>query len=429
MKRKYFLLLLFLPLLSGCVDITRDIKLFPNGSGSDKVSFTIDKSVFDTYQTYIAQDQSGKARDQFNLLGNSTLFQNKMTEAIQKISGVSLKDLTVTDKPDGSKAVSIYYTFDDPQALVAAVRQISGPFSNGLNVNYTTIKFFDEGDKLRFKNVLRNATRSFDDSLEQAVFSSLNQSKNVSYSIEFPFEVYTSNGTTSGNTVSWSVPVQSILYDQAELNAEMKREPGIDLPYADKVDKTVEKIDKNKSPLIRVQVYNANQEPVKVGTGIIVGEDLVVTNFYLLNLIEGQGYFSIVLNNDSLAGVDEMRKNDVVPSLDLVYLRFANVEKVKTMRYVPLEEVTAGKKVKILYYPNPLSSTVYSMDASVTQQKKWQNDRVIEIKPTKPLGIEGGAVFNENGEFIGMVTQAYNGEVGKIYVVPGMYIRSTIPKK
>jgi hypothetical protein len=96
------------------------------------------------------------------------------------------------------------------------------------------------------------------------------------------------------------------------------------------------------------------------------------------------------------------------------------------LKFAPIE-IANGTPVKIFYYPNPLSSIVYSMNATISDTKKWGKDnKIIELKPAKPLSLGGGAVFDEKGEFVGMVTQAFNGEVGKIYVVPGLYIRSHI---
>src|SRR5260221_11483350 len=87
----------------------------------------------------------------------------------------------------------------------------------------------------------------------------------------------------------------------------------------------------------------------------------------------------------------------------------------KTYKFAQMESVIYGTKVKVYYYPNSLSPVVYSMDGTITGNKKWTaNTSVIEIKPNKPLSPEGGAVFNEAGEFVGMITKEYEGEVGKI---------------
>src|SRR5207247_756477 len=143
------------------------------------------------------------------------------------------------------------------------------------------------------------------------LFSGLIQSKRASFSVDMPFEVESSNALSqSGNTLNWDFSISDILYSQAEMTAVMKREAGLDLPYAEKIDKSTETVSKSKNPLVRIVLYNANKEEVKNGTGIVLKDGLAVTNYRLMTIMEGQGYFSIKLPNDSLAGVDEMRETD-----------------------------------------------------------------------------------------------------------------------
>ena len=77
------------------------------------------------------------------------------------------------------------------------------------------------------------------------------------------------------------------------------------------VDRTIGRVSQKDNPLIRVQLYNANKEPVKVGTGIVLKDGELVTNFALMDILGGGGFFSIILPNDSLAGVDDMKESDL----------------------------------------------------------------------------------------------------------------------
>jgi hypothetical protein len=40
----------------------------------------------------------------------------------------------------------------------------------------------------------------------------------------------------------------------------------------------------------------------------------------------------------------------------------------------------------------------------------------------------GHPVFTESGDFLGMVTTAFDGEVGKLYLIPAEYIKAQIPR-
>jgi hypothetical protein len=424
---RYFPLFTVLIFISGCFDVKREIKMYPSGGGVEDVYITLDKQFFDTYQEYAAQDQTHKAKWRLDSLNDNYLLEAWITSGIQRAPGTSIKEFKVTSNPDGSKDVYFQYIFDDPAVLLNTVKEVTYPFSNQLNIIFSTMKFTLEDDNLKFKYIIRKANRAFDDELALNVFSGLLQSKIVTHSFEFPFQVNTSNAhNQAGNIVTWSFLMNDIVHSQVEMTAEMTPEKGIDLPYAEKIEKEITKIDKKSSPIIRVQVYNANQEPVKIGTGVVLKEDLLVTNFELMNIMEGRGFFSVILSNDSLAGIDEMREKDLVPQLDLVFMRFNNWEKVKTVKYAPME-ISSGTKVKIFYFPNPLSSIVYSMEGTITATKKWsKKNKIIEVKPAKPLSLEGGAVYNENGELVGMITRSYSGEVGKLYVIPALYIRAQI---
>jgi hypothetical protein len=429
MKRlsiKIFVLLALALSVSGCFDVQRDIKMYPNGGGMEELRVTLDKDFFDTFQTYASSEPTGKAKGQLDTLKDNMLFYGELMADLQKTPGTSIQDLVITDK-DGGKEIYIKYTFDDPQALMNIVKEGTLRYTNQINVIWETIKFLQEDNSLKFKYFIRKASRSFDDELAQSLFSGIVSQKTLSVNFEFPFEVTTSNAQSqTGNLLRWTSSMNDVDHNQVEMTAEMTPDKGLDLTYAEKVEKEISKVNKKDNPLIRVQVYNANKEPVKIGTGIILKDDLLVTNFELMNIMDGRGFFSVILGNDSLAGIDEMQENDLVPSLDLVFLRFNNYEKVKTVKYAPIE-IASGTKVKILYYPNPLSSVVYSMDATISGTKDWtKKSKVIEIKPFKPISLDGGAVFDANGQFVGMVTQAYSGEVGKIYVVPAMYIRAQI---
>jgi hypothetical protein len=433
MKKIIFSLILFLltiVLISGCVDVKRDIKIYPNGTGTENVYVTLSPQFYEILKSYAEQDNSGNGKKYQNVLTDESQLIQTITADFQKASGTQMKDIKVTTLQDGSKEIHLEYIFDNPQVLFGIVKTISFPYTNKLNVIWSTIKFLDDNTKLNFKWIMRKADRSFSDSLGQALFSPVINSTRTYINLEMPFTVYTSNAhSQSENVLRWDFLNSDILLGQVEMTAEMERVRGIDLPFADKPSKE-EKVSQNVNPMIRVQIYNANQEPVKIVAGIIVQHtdkaDLIATNFSMMNLVDGGGFFSVRRNDDSLAGIDDMKPEDLDQSVDLVFLRFNNNEKVKPLKWASLD-VTPGQKVKIFYYPNALSPVVYSLEGTAIGLKKWKkNNKILEIKPSKPLSPEGGAIFNENGEFMGLITKAYEGEVGRIYAIPSMYIKTRI---
>lgn len=432
-KYKFCFLLpvLFLILLSssGCFDVKREIKMNPDGTGLENMYITLDKDFFDKMHSLADLDKTGKWKKKLDSLSDDGIIDRGITASLQRVGGTSLKELKVTPGTDGSKQIYLQYSFDEPGVIAKVVKEGTYFWSNQLPVIWNTIKFQYEEDNLTFKQTIRKAERSFDDELMHSVFSSTYPGKKVTYSIEFPFEVKESNAiSTAGNMLTWEMSMEDIIRNQQTDTAGLVKDASLELTYAEKIDRSIGKVSQKENPLIRVQVYNRNKEPVKIGTGVVLKDGLLVTNFTLMNLIEGAGYFSVILPSDSLAGIDDMTEKDLDEKQDLVFLRYGSADKFKPIKYAVTANIKYGDKVKLFYYPNTLSSTVYSMDGNIAATKKWtKKTSVIEIKPSKPISLEGGAVFNEAGEFLGMITQAYDGEVGKLYLVPADYIKSQMP--
>ncbi len=416
--------------LAGCFDIKREIKLNPDGSGMEDMYVTIDKELLDKLSALASADASGVWKKRIDSVYDNGYLESNTRADVMKVGGISLKELVVTANQDGSKQIYLKYHFDEPTVLVKMIKEGTFRYSNQLPVQFSTIKFLDEEGNLTFKHVTRKAERSFNDELMQSYLSPLYSSHRVTYTIDFPFEVKESNASsTAGNSLTWEMTMENAIFNQQTDTAGLVKDPTLELTYAEKVDRTIGKVSQKENPLIRVQVYNRNKEPVKIGTGIVLRDGLIVTNFRLMNLIEGAGFFSVILPSDSLAGIDDMTEKDLDEKQDLVYLRFGSADKFKPFKYASVTSAKYGDKVKLYYYPNTLSSVVYSMGGVVSGTKKWTSKTgVIEIKPSKPISIEGGAVFNEAGELLGMITQLYEGEVGKLYLVPADYIKANIPK-
>lgn len=428
--------ILFLPVLlfllfssAGCFDVKREIKINPDGSGLENMYVTLDKELFDKLTSLASLETTGKYKRKLDTLLDNGLLESGLRYSIQKIGGSSIKELVVTSNPDGSKQIYIQYTFDEPTALIKIVKEGTFAWSNQLPVMFSTIKFLDDNGNLTFKHVTRKAERSFNDELLNTVLEPMYSGKKFTYTIEFPFEVTETNASIkSGNTLTWELNIENAIKGQQTDTAALVKDPELVLTYAERVDRTIGKVSQKDNPLIRIQVYNRNKEPVKIGTGVVLKMGLLVTNFHLMNLIEGAGFFSVILPSDSLAGIDDMTEKDLDSKQDLVYLRFGSADRFKPIKYASFSSVKYGDKVKIFYYPNTLSSTVYSMEANVSGTKKWTSKTgLIEIKPAKPISLEGGAVFNDAGDFLGMITQEFDGEVGKLYIVPADYIKSKIP--
>jgi hypothetical protein len=241
MKRLSIKILTLLALVisvSGCFDVQRDIKMYPNGGGVEEMRITLDKDFFDTFETYASTDQTGRAKKKLDTLKNNLLFYSGLMADIQRTPGTSIQELLITDKEGGAKEIYIKYIFDEPLALLNIVKEATYSFSNQLNIIWESMKFLQDENSLKFKYVLRKANRAYDDELALSIFSGLLLSKTVNFNIEFPFEVTVSNSQSqTGNLLRWTASMNDIVNNQVEMTAEMTPEQGLDLTYAEKVEK------------------------------------------------------------------------------------------------------------------------------------------------------------------------------------------------
>ncbi|KXK42207.1 MAG: hypothetical protein UZ05_CHB002003032, partial [Chlorobi bacterium OLB5] len=315
-KFRKIILILVLPVIlffsSGCFDVKREIQMNPDGSGYESIYVTLDKDFFERMGTLASSDASGKWKKRADSLNDDSKIENRIKMDMQRVGGTSLKDVKITAKEDGTKEIFMKYYFEDPSVLLKVIKECTFSWSNQLPVQFSTLKFqYDEAD-LFFKHTTRKAERSFDDELMHSVFSPLYSSKKVTYTIDFPFDVKESNASSSaGRTLTWEMNFETIMFNQQTDTATLVKDPTLELTYAEKIDRSIGKVSQKENPLIRVQVYNRNKEPVKIGTGVVLKDGLLVTNFQLMNLIEGAGFFSVILPSDSLAGIDDMTEKDL----------------------------------------------------------------------------------------------------------------------
>jgi len=269
----YFVLTLFLAslvFLTGCFDVKREIKMYPNGSGLENIYVTLDNEFFEKMRTLAEIDKTGKWRKKLDTMNDNTLLENGIKMDIQKVGGTSIQELKITSKEDGSKEIFIQYFFDEPSVLIKVTNEATFSWSNQVPVQFTILKFiYDDEGNLTYKLTTRKAERYFNDELMQSVFSSMYSYKKINYTIEFPFEAKESNALyRSGNSLTWEMTLQTAMFDQQVDTAALVKDPELDLTYAEKIDRTIGRVSQKNNPLIRVQVYNRNKEPVKIGTGV-----------------------------------------------------------------------------------------------------------------------------------------------------------------
>ena len=136
---KYFPIFAVLIFITGCFDVRREIKMYPNGGGVENVYVTLDKQFFEKFQEYAALDQTGRAKKTLDSLNDDYLLEGGITAGILRTPGVSLKEFKITNGPDGSKDIYFQYIFDDPAVLLNIIKEVTYPFSNQLNITFASM--------------------------------------------------------------------------------------------------------------------------------------------------------------------------------------------------------------------------------------------------------------------------------------------------
>jgi putative serine protease PepD len=171
-------------------------------------------------------------------------------------------------------------------------------------------------------------------------------------------------------------------------------------------------------------VQIANQQDI--GSGVVISSDgLVLTNNHV---VSSGGTFTVTFNDGSrhqatIVGAD--------PTTDLAVLKVQGVSGLKTVTFADSSQVKVGDQVVAIGSPEGLQGTVTSgvvsaLNRSIsagdqngspyTQQGGTQTSYQGMIQTDAPInpGNSGGALFNMQGQLIGINTAIYSPSKGSI---------------
>jgi S1-C subfamily serine protease len=166
--------------------------------------------------------------------------------------------------------------------------------------------------------------------------------------------------------------------------------------------------------VVVVEMTDANGTPVALGSGFLVGEDLVATNHHVVATgLRG----SVALLGDGvkhpisgIAGLD--------PDHDIAVLK---VEQVRARSLVLGHNVTVeiGQKVYVVGNPHGLAGTF--SEGIVSGVRGQGPDTLIQITAPISPGSSGGPVLDESGRVIGVATATLKGGQNLNFAVPSVY--------
>jgi hypothetical protein len=210
-----FLFLAAITMFSSCIGFNRQIKLNSDGSGSEKVTLSLNKNVIIAMQMQLSVFGNDTASHNEDLREIEELFKDTMYLAefrneIQKIcktDNLELKSVKEKSSTDSTKIIEIYYKFDNVENLISEkVSMLPGDdMPDGLIKKISPVKFTKGKNYSEFSYKLGKNSET--DTLQQ--YDSLKVSDDkitemVFGNGTFTIEVRTENKIISTNADNWS---------------------------------------------------------------------------------------------------------------------------------------------------------------------------------------------------------------------------------
>ena len=216
-------ILLFLSLnLTSCINITRNIKVNKDGSGSENMMLEFDKTFFDIMVSFATMGDSINANAIRDSLYDDEDFISGIKEKLVGIPGLTLENIYSVTNADSSKTIFASYAFDNVDKLGISISDDSDQLlSEKIEVKYT-----DRGNDILFTytELEDPENTNGEDSTYTAIIDGieqLSQGKQAVYSFEFDYDVISSNATTQdGRKLTWIVPLDEKMRNREKLHLE-----------------------------------------------------------------------------------------------------------------------------------------------------------------------------------------------------------------
>ena len=216
-------ILLFLSLnLTSCINITRNIKVNKDGSGSENMMLEFDKTFFDIMVSFATMGDSINANAIRDSLYDDEDFISGIKEKLVGIPGLTLENIYSVTNADSSKTIFASYAFDNVDKLGISISDDSDQLlSEKIEVKYT-----DRGNDILFTytELEDPENTNGEDSTYTAIIdgiAELFKGKQAVYSFEFDYDVISSNATTQdGRKLTWIVPLDEKMRNREKLHLE-----------------------------------------------------------------------------------------------------------------------------------------------------------------------------------------------------------------
>lgn len=207
-------------LISGCIEVQRDIVINYDGSGSEVMTMNFDKLFFDLVIGLVEQFDSTRSSNIRDTLYNDELFTLDTRKSIQERDGIKLLSLNSVTNPDSSKSIRVSYEFDN-------VKQLSEPVDSKA---YETssyeyeIDWLEDESQIQFRYVITPKPKTDENQSSEAndalVEEALNN-KFIVFNIDLPYTIISDNSDFSnGNKLTWKIPMEKMYLQKEQVILE-----------------------------------------------------------------------------------------------------------------------------------------------------------------------------------------------------------------
>ncbi len=212
--------------LSSCIDIDRKIKINADGSGIETQTFNIDRTFYDLLFTMVNSLDSTKSKGVKDSLYNHEDMLGKIRENLSKQDGVEIVEMNGFTNEDSSTTYKFTYKFTAVEKI-GYVTNISPQELSGEEKSTSEVVWKDNGNTINFSLLYKPKEEENSNESNNQAFSFMFANKNISFEIEFPYDIETSNGKSfNGKTGTWVFPLSELMKDKANklyLDATLKK--------------------------------------------------------------------------------------------------------------------------------------------------------------------------------------------------------------
>lgn len=191
--------------------------------------------------------------------------------------------------------------------------------------------------------------------------------------------------------------------------------------YALSFQSDYEAIDRAAQSVFLLEVYDGKDQLLATGSGFVaLHSGILITNHHV---IEGGAY--LVAHSDGYKDAYDIGYLVAAdPAKDIAILEFDALAGVQPLPVNVRSRLMRGQPVTAIGSPQGVINTVSS--GNISNMVEWDlgiGERIQFTAPISP-GSSGGALFNENGEVIGLCTSALVEGDAMYYAVPMKYVQA-----